>query len=147
MDQTLELPEEEITDETDAERQARLDTAVNLDELEQSTVDLIVEKMLLVVDELSGHPLRPYQTPFARRLIESLVIGDGATLTALWSRQSGKSETVSNTVAACMIMLPRLAKIFPDLLSKYAEGMWVGAFAPVEEQADTLYGRIVSRLA
>lgn len=143
----LEEPlEEEITDETDAEREARLDTTVDLDELSQDTVNLIIEKMLLVVDELSGHPLRPYQTPFARRLIESLVIGDGATLTALWSRQSGKSETVSNTVAACMIMLPRLAKIFPDLLGKFSEGMWVGAFAPVDDQADTLFGRIVARL-
>lgn len=146
MDQTTDYLEEEITDETDAERQARIDTTIELDELEQSTVDLIVDKMLLVVDELSGHPLRPYQTPFARRLIESLVIGDGATLTALWARQSGKSETVSNTVAACMIMLPRLAELFPLLLGKFKEGMWVGAFAPVEDQADTLYGRIVSRL-
>jgi len=140
------LLEEEVTDETDAEREARLDIAVDLDDVSQATVDKIVDKMLIVVDELSGHPLRPYQTPFARRLIESLVIGDGATLTALWSRQSGKSETISNSVAACMIMLPRLAKIFPTLLGKFSEGLWVGAFAPVEEQADTLYGRLVARL-
>lgn len=143
---TAELLEEEISDETESERDARIDTTIDLDELEQTTVDLIVSKMMIVVDELSGHPLRPYQTPFARRLIESLIIGDGATLTALWSRQSGKSETVSNTVAACMIMLPKLAKVFPELLGKFSEGMWVGAFAPVDDQADTLYGRIVARL-
>jgi hypothetical protein len=39
-----------------------------------------------------------------------------------------------------------LAKIYPKLLGKFREGVWVGAFAPVDEQADTLYGRIVSRL-
>lgn len=135
------------TDETDEERNARQETEVELDELSQVTVDQIVSKMLLVVDELSGHPLYGYQTPFARRLIESLVINDGATLTALFARQSGKSETVANVVAACMIMFPVLAKIFPDLLGKFAEGMLVGAFAPVEDQADTLFARIVARLS
>lgn len=135
-----------IGDETDEERQARLDTEVVLDETSQAFVDELVAKMLLVVDEVSGHPLRPYQRPFAARLIESLIINDGETITALFSRQSGKSETVANVVAACMIMLPRLAKLFPTLLDKFKEGLWVGAFAPVEEQADNLYGRIVARL-
>lgn len=138
--------DEAVSDETDEERQARLDTDVVLDPTSQAFVDDLVAKMLIVVDEVSGHPLRPYQRPFAARLIESLIIDDGATITALFSRQSGKSETVANCVAACMIMLPRLAKLFPDLLGKYAEGLWVGAFAPVEEQADNLYGRIVARL-
>lgn len=143
-------PVEEVddfyTDETEAERQARLDTEVDLDEVSQISVDRIVEKMLYVVDEISGHPLYGYQRPFARRLIESLIINDGATLTALFSRQSGKSETVANVVAAVMIMFPVLAKVFPDLLGKFKEGVWVGAFAPVEDQADTLFGRIVARL-
>jgi hypothetical protein len=138
--------DEFISDETDEERQARLDTEVVLDQTSQAFVDQIVSKMLVIVDEVSGHPLYGYQRPFAARLIESLIINDGATLTALFARQSGKSETVANTVAACMIMLPRLAKIFPDLLGKFKEGLWVGAFAPVEEQADNLYGRIVARL-
>jgi hypothetical protein len=135
-----------VSDETEEERQARLDTEVVLDQTSQAFVDQIVAKMLLIVDEVSGHPLYGYQRPFAARLIESLIINDGATLTALFARQSGKSETVANTVAACMIMFPRLAKIFPDLLGKFKEGLWVGAFAPVEEQADNLYGRIVARL-
>lgn len=138
--------ENDYTDETDAERSARQDTEVELDELSRVTVDQIVEKMLVITDELSGHPLYGYQRPFARRLIESLIINDGATLSALFARQSGKSETVSDVVAACMIMFPILAKIFPELLGKYSEGLWVGAFAPVEDQADTLFGRIVSRL-
>jgi hypothetical protein len=138
---------DDYTDETEAERQARIDTEIVLDSLSQVTVDEIVNKMLLVVDAISGHPLYGYQKPFAKRLIESLIINDGATITALFARQSGKSETVANVVAAVMIMFPILAKIFPALLGKYAEGVWVGAFAPVEDQADTLFGRIVSRLS
>lgn len=142
-----EVIEDEYADETDAERDARLTTDVVLDQMSQKFVDEIVTKMLVVTDELSGHPLHPYQRPFASRIIESLIIGDGAVITALFSRQSGKSETVANTVAACMIMFPILAKIYPDLMYKFKEGLWVGAFAPVEDQADTLFGRIVSRLS
>lgn len=137
---------EDYTDETAEELAARLATEVTLDPLSQEFVDQIIDKVLIVVDELSGHPLYSYQRPFARRCIESLIIGDGATITALFSRQSGKSETVANVVAACMILFPILAKIYPDLLGKFSEGMWVGAFAPVDDQADTLFGRIVGRL-
>lgn len=135
-------------DESVEERKAREDTEVVLDPMSQQFVDQIVDKILIVVDEVSGHPLYGYQRPFARRLIESLIINDGATITALFSRQSGKSETVANVVATCMIMLPILARIerFAGLLDRFKEGLWVGAFAPVEDQADNLYGRIVSRL-
>jgi hypothetical protein len=138
--------EVDFEDETDEERHARLELESDLDEISQMQVDQIVARMLIVVDEFSGIPLHGYQTPFAKRLIESLIIGDGATLTALFSRQSGKSETVANTVAACMVMLPILAKIFPDLLDKFKRGLWVGCFAPTDEQAEIIYSRIVSRL-
>jgi hypothetical protein len=146
--QETELEEFDVTteDESEDERQARLDSAVELDELSMEFVKDLVAKILVLVDEISGHPLHPYQTPFARRVIESVIIGDGETITALFSRQSGKSETVANVVAALMIILPRLAGMFPELLGKFAEGFWVGAFAPVDEQADNLFGRIVSRL-
>ncbi|MGW0060373.1 phage terminase large subunit family protein [Streptosporangium sandarakinum] len=138
--------DDEFAEETEAERADREALDVVLDEFTQKTVDAIVDKLMIVVDEVSGHPLYPYQKPFARRVIESLIIGDGATLTALFSRQSGKSETVANVVAACMIMFPVLARVFPNLMGKFKEGLWVGAFAPVDEQADNLYGRIVSRI-
>lgn len=141
-----EYEDQPLEDETPAERAAREELERHLDPVSQAFVDDIVDKMMKIVDELSGHPLRPYQIPFARRIIESLIIGDGATITALFARQSGKSETVANVIAACMIMLPRLAKIFPELLGKFAEGVWVGAFAPVEDQADTLFTRITGRL-
>lgn len=145
MQDTEEVPDH-YAEESAEERQARLDTQVELDELSREFVDDLIDKIMVLIDEISGHPLRPYQVPTARRMVESVIIGDGATITALFSRQSGKSELVANVTAALMIMLPRLAKMFPDLLGKFAEGLWVGAFAPIDEQADTLYGRIVTRL-
>jgi len=141
-----ELLEDELADLSDAERQALTDTQVELDETSQEFVDKLVGKLMVVCDQISGHPFRNYQKPFARRVFESLIINDGATITALFARQTGKSETVANCIATVMIMLPILARVFPDLLDKFKEGVWVGAFAPVDEQADTLFGRIVARL-
>lgn len=137
---------EEFGDDTAEERAARAELDVILDPDSQGFVDRLVERMLLVTDELSGHPLYEYQRPFARRMFESLIINDGAVLSLLMSRQSGKSETIANVVATAMIFLPRLAIAFPEWLGKYKEGLKVGAFAPVEDQADNLFRRIVDRL-
>jgi Terminase RNaseH-like domain/Terminase large subunit, T4likevirus-type, N-terminal len=117
-----------------------------LDELSQQFVDKLIDKTMKFMTVLVGHPLHPYQEPLARRIIESVVINDGEEITALASRQSGKSETVADTVATLMVLLPRLAKIYPDLLGKFKDGLWVGMFAPVESQVETLFGRTVTRL-
>lgn len=144
-DEDLE-PFDDYDDETESEREARLGIEVILDEVTQESVNNMVDRLMQVTDVLSGHPLRRYQRPFARRIFESLIIDDGAKITALFARQTGKSETVANVIATSMIMLPLLARAYPEMLGKFKEGVHVGAFAPVDEQADTLFGRIVSRL-
>lgn len=134
-------PELELTP---AEQQALKDTEVVLDENSQEFVDQLVDKLVKIADDISGLPFRPYQRPVARRIIESVIIGDGARITALASRQSGKSTTIGAAIATCMLMLPRLAKIYPGMrsLQKFSRGLWVGAFAPVEEQASIIHGKI-----
>jgi len=142
---TTEIELDELTaEELDAINKTRID----LDPHSKAFVDALVERLLIFADELSGHPLYGYQRPFAARLIESVIINDGATVTALFSRQSGKTETVAATVATLMIMLPRLAKVEPfnEWLDDFKEGVWVGAFAPVDDMAKTLFSRIVSML-
>ena len=118
-----------------------------LDELSQQFVDKLIDKMLEFLKVLVGHDLHPYQKPLARRIMESVIINDGEEITALASRQSGKSETVADTVATMMILLPRLAKLYPDLLGKFKDGIWVGLFAPTEAQAETLFSRTITRLS
>ena len=147
VEEDLEWADGEQDDATDAEREARAATDVLLDEVTQEMVDRLIDKLMSVCDIISGNPLYEYQKPLARRMFESMVINDGATITGLYARQTGKSETVANVLATAMIMFPVLAKAFPDLLGKFSGGVWVGAFAPVDEQADNLFGRIVSRLS
>ena len=123
-----------------------------LDELSKEFVKKIIDRSIQFMDALVGvedgdeHALRPYQIPLARRIIESVIINDGEEITALAARQSGKSETIANTVATLMVLLPRLAKMYPDLLGKFKHGLWVGMFAPVETQVETLFGRTLNRL-
>jgi hypothetical protein len=117
-----------------------------LDELSQDFVNSLVEKIMSFMVVLVGHDLHVYQKPLARRIIESIIINDGEEVTALASRQSGKTETVSDTLATLMVILPLLAKIYPELLSKFKDGLWVGMFAPTESQAETLFSRTVTRL-
>ena len=64
----------------------------------------------------------------------------------VYVHNSGKTETVADVVATLMILLPRLAKIYPDLLGRFSEGLWVGMFAPVEGQVETMFTRTVTRL-
>jgi hypothetical protein len=116
------------------------------DALSKEFVAWLTERILTFQDVLVGHSLHPYQRPFAKRIIESVLIGDGEEVTALAARQSGKSETLADVTAALMILLPRLAKMYPDLLGKFKDGFWVGMFAPIELQVETLFKRTVTRL-
>jgi hypothetical protein len=116
------------------------------DELDKEFVNDLIDKILVFCETLSGHKYYNYQRPFARRIVESVVIRDADEISGLAARQSGKTELIANTVAGLMILLPVLAKIYPKLLGVYAEGLWVGLFAPVEGQAETVYARVITRL-
>jgi hypothetical protein len=145
----LEDDEEEFfldVDEDDEDLSPEEEPDEELDELSKEFVKKIVDRCIQFQTALVGHELHPYQMPLARRVIESVIINDGEEITALAARQSGKSETIANTVAALMVLLPRLALMYPDLLGKFKEGIWIGMFAPVEGQVETLFGRTVNRL-
>lgn len=136
--------------ETAFEAEARRKTTVRLSKQQWALVNKLIDTVCMpFCDLLSGNPLRPYQIPFARRFFESVLTNDGNILTALFCRQSGKTETVADVVATVMILVPRLAKIYHEelpTLKPYLKGVKVGAFGPVDEQADNLYGRITGCL-
>ncbi len=59
---------------------------------------------------------------------------------------SGKTNTVAMVVAACMVILPELYELFPKELEQFKKGFWVGIFAPIGEQAVTLFDRVYDML-
>src|SRR5574344_140729 len=114
-----------------------------------STTEL-VNRIYNFCEVYSGRVMYPYQGQFSKRIIRSVLENDGAELTALFSRQSGKTETVAITVGGLMIILPQLANMpmFKNdpRLQGFQDGFWVGIFAPSQRQAQITYRRMKSRL-
>lgn len=110
-------------------------------------VEKIVGAVMILASELVEHPLYDYQEEVGRRFVEAVVTTEAEELTLLAARQSGKTEAISAVIAAMMILLPRIATVFPELLGQFKTGLMVGVFAPVEEQADTMFKRIVGALS
>ena len=114
------------------------------------TTASLVNSIFTFCELYSGKTMFPYQEQFSKRVIRSVLENDGEEITALFSRQSGKSETIALTVGGLMIILPQLANMpmFADdpRLKMFKDGMWVGIFAPSQRQAQTTYGRIKARI-
>lgn len=110
----------------------------------------LVNRIFNFCELYSGKTMFPYQEQFSKRVIRSVLLNDGAEITALFSRQSGKSETIAITVGGMMIILPVLANMpmFADdpRLMMFKDGLWVGIFAPSQRQAQITYGRLKARL-
>ncbi len=110
----------------------------------------LVNRIFNFCELYSGRTMFPYQEQFSKRVIRSVLMNDGAEITALFARQSGKSETIAITVGGMMIILPVLANMpmFADdpRLTMFKDGLWVGIFAPSQRQAQITYGRLKARL-
>ncbi len=119
---------------------------VSLSEDDATFVRDLVVKTLEFAQLLSDYEMYGYQYEFGYRIVESILINDGEEITALFSRQSGKTQTVAAVIAAIMVLFPRLAKSF-SMLKKFEKGVMVGVFGPVDDQAATLWGRVVGFLS
>lgn len=110
-----------------------------------STTDL-VKKVHLFCETLCGKKMYLHQAQFSKRIIRAVLENDSNTLTALMSRQSGKSFTVSCTVSGLVIILPILANtpMFSDdsRLQLFKNGVMVGLFAPTLWQAQIIFNNI-----
>lgn len=108
------------------------------------STEQLVDKTLVFIEYLSDTKFYAYQALFARRVVSSIINRDGATITALWARQSGKTETVANVCIGLAIILPALAREFPDdpRLMPFADGFMVGIYAPIDHQAKISFTRM-----
>lgn len=90
--------------------------------------------------------LYAYQIQVCKRIIRSLLDNDGDEITALQSRQSGKSEEAGVTLAGCAVILPILANLpmfeNDERFTNYRHGLKVGVYAPIKHQAQNIFNRI-----
>jgi hypothetical protein len=123
--------------------------------LPQKDFDKLVSGIMQFIVEFGGLPFYSYQYVFARRIVVSVLRSEGATITGLWSRQTGKTTTVAITGVGLAVILPVLANRFDggenedgtkrpyiEELQPYKEGFWVGIFAPIARQASLSYSRM-----
>ena len=94
---------------------------------------------------LTGMPLYDYQEVTAYCIIHSLLTGSNETLTMLFSRQSGKTETLAFVINTVSVLFPALAKIMPAL-DHFKDGVHIGLFAPQSDQVWNTYNRALLRL-
>jgi hypothetical protein len=143
-----EIEELRLADEAEAlaEAEEEGEEFIVLDPEMAGFVDELCKRTILFCEELWGERFYPYQGTMSYRLIESIILQDAEEITGLLARQSGKSEVVSTTLAGCMILFPILAKTYP-VMERFKRGLWVGLFAPVDEQSDLVYRRIIDRLS
>lgn len=127
----------------------------NLAEIQGFTKDELeefVEKCLNFTEIFCSTEFYPYQQEFAKAILVDIIDNRGNVLTGLFSRQSGKTETMANISASMMILLPRLASlkdgekyIYPQL-QKFRKGLWVGIFTPSDNQSTTTYKRLKGKV-
>lgn len=114
------------------------------------TTSELTNKIYSFCEAYSGVKLFPYQQQFAKRIIRSVLDGDGDEITALFSRQSGKSETVSTVCGGLAIILPILANlpmfVNDSRLSMFKNGFMIGIFAPTLNQSQIVFGRMKKRM-
>jgi hypothetical protein len=154
------MSEDNMTGQTIKDTPMTQEEIDHLDKLEtEAKQELSVSKVKMNVDDLcdkvmqyceaqAGIKLHPYQKEFGKCIVWSLVTNAGEEITALFSRQSGKTETVAVILGGCMVILPKLANEMPGMyeIDMFANGMWIGLFAPSNEQSFTAFSRLRERI-
>jgi hypothetical protein len=105
----------------------------------------ITQKIIEFGLALTGLPLYDYQIEAAYRIIYAVISFEAETLTMLWARQSGKTETLTFVIGTLTVILPALAKILPAMV-EWQNGFNVGLFAPQADQVSTTYNRVMQRM-
>lgn len=115
---------------------------------------ILVERILVLAQAMAEKEFYLYQYEFCYRFVEAVLLHDGDMLTACFSRQSGKSECVADTVDALLAILPALANspMFVDdwrlnltdeqgRYRGFKNGILIGVYGPKQEQADIIFSR------
>lgn len=108
----------------------------------------IIDRVIRFAELINDRRFYLYQARFARRIVESVLVRDGETLTGLFSRQSGKTEVCACLGLALTLVLPALAKAFPNdkRFMGFADGFAVGIFAPTAKHSGLVYLRMRTRV-
>lgn len=125
----------------------------NHDPSKQVNTKELIARVVSLAQILAEKKFYPYQIEPATRIVESLLDHDGQVITALMSRQAGKTQALGSIVAAIGIVFPSLAQKYPGdwrlnitdsngVYRGYAYGIQIGIYAPILEQSDIMFQRV-----
>jgi len=116
--------------------------------LSKEEIEKLADMIMFYSQEMTGLELYPYQLEFGWRIVFSLLSEDAEEVTALFARQTGKTETVAVTTCGLMVLLPILAKNIPNdpRIAKFNKGIWIGIYAPTYEQSGIMWSRMRARM-
>lgn len=138
-----------IQDHADAAEKATEElTGIPDRELTDAELCKLADAIMAFSQQMTGITLHPYEYEFGWRICYSIVCEDADEITALFARQSGKTETVAVVVCGVVVLLPVLAKALPNdpRISKFKDGVWCGIYAPTYEQAGIMWSRMKTRM-
>lgn len=100
--------------------------------------------ILKCTELISGKTWYRYQKIIAARIIEAVILHETDTITALLSRQSGKSQILADIAPGLTLFLPQIANSFEDdeRFSQFKDGFKIGIFAPTMRAALLIYAKI-----
>jgi len=113
--------------------------------------------VMALAERMSDISFYPYQKEFLWHFIVDIIERRGSTLTALFSRQSGKSQCISSGCCALAVLLPFMAEKFPDdwrfnltddqgNYRGFRKGVNIGIYAPILYQAQNLLIKLRSAM-
>lgn len=137
----------ESFDQTMSDEDILKKAKINETALSKYQVEQLISFILDFSELLSDFKYYPYERPFARRIVTSVVTGEGATISGEFARQSGKSSTCATIVAAMAIILPVLGEKFHQYgikshFTNFRKGFWCGIYAPDYSRASIIGGKI-----
>ena len=125
----------------------------NHDKSKQLDLGVLTFRLMALAQILAEKKFYPYQVSVAKRIIESVLLHDGDVITAILSRQVGKTETLGATCAALALALPALATQHPEdwmlnitddrgVNRGFRHGFKIGIYAPRLDQSGIMFDRV-----
>lgn len=144
----VEINTEQKISDSDFLNELKIDK-VKLDRYKLAT---LVEVIINFAELLSGKKFYPYQRIAVERIIWSIILGDGESITLEFARQSGKSESIGMLLPALCLILPFIAELLEEIgvtdspFAKFKHGFWVGVYAPDYSRAAIIGRKVNSNL-
>ncbi len=103
----------------------------------------LTQRILSFIEYVAQLDFYSYQRVNALRIIESLLLNDGDVITSLFSRQSGKSNMMAAVALGLTIIMPVLARTFPEdeRLARLSQ-IRIGIFGPNQDSTGPIYERM-----